>query len=166
MRKVVMLSLAICIPALAVSNVLPTAVAAPACTIEGSAGGEVIIGTRGRDVICARGGGDWIDPRGGNDVVLAGPGDDFVRGSAGSDILKGDLGRDYLVGGPGADQLFGAAGSDRCLNLRDNVSGNDRASGGPGYDNGTRDPGDMFTGIEQIPTTQPYCRPAPPRPPV
>lgn len=140
--------------------------AAPSCTIEGTAGGDVLIGTTGRDVICGKGGGDWIDPRGGNDLVLAGPGADFVRGSAGADVVKGGFGRDYLVGGRGPDDLFGAGGADRCLNIRDSVSGNDYASGGPGFDTGTRNPGDTFVGIEQEISTPPYCPPEPPRPPI
>jgi hypothetical protein len=143
---------------------IASVVAAPACTIDGSAGGDVIVGTAGRDVICAKGGNDWIDPRGGDDLVIAGPGDDFVRGSAGADVAKGGLGRDYLVGGAGPDRLIGADGADRCLNLRDNVSGNDSASGGGGFDTGTRNPGDTFFGIERVTTTQPYCPAEPPRP--
>jgi hemolysin type calcium-binding protein len=110
------------------------------------------------------GGNDWIDPRGGNDLVIEGPGDDFVRGSAGADVVKGGLGKDYLVGGPGPDHLFGADGADRCLNTRDNIAGNDSASGGPGFDTGTRNPGDTFVGIERTTTVAPYCPPAPPRP--
>lgn len=139
--------------------------AAPACTIQGSPGGEVIIGTTGRDVICAKGGNDWIDPRGGNDLVLAGPGSDFVRGSAGADVLKGGLGKDYLVGGVGPDQLFGADGAERCLNLKDSVSGNDSASGGPGFDTGIKNPGDTFVGVEQdVGKLGLPCPPAPPKP--
>lgn len=140
-------------------------VAAPACTINGSAGGEVIIGTPGRDVICAKGGTDWIDPRGGNDLVLAGSGNDFVRGSAGADVLKGGLGLDYLVGGPGPDKLFGADGAERCLNTKDSVSGNDRASGGPGTDTGIRNPGDVFVSVEFDAGQKGFpCPPEPPKP--
>lgn len=164
MRRASVVLLMLSIGVLFAAGIGSAAAAAPSCTIDGSAGGDVIIGTSGRDVICANGGNDWIDPRGGNDLVIAGPGDDFVRGSAGADVVKGGLGKDYLVGGPGPDHLFGADGADRCLNTRDNIAGNDSASGGPGFDTGTRNPGDTFVGIERTTTVAPYCPPAPPRP--
>jgi hypothetical protein len=164
MRRASVVLVMLSIGVLFAAGIGSVVVAAPSCTIDGSAGGDVIIGTSGRDVICANGGNDWIDPRGGNDLVIAGPGDDFVRGSAGADVVKGGLGKDYLVGGPGPDHLFGADGADRCLNTRDNIVGNDSASGGPGFDTGTRNPGDTFVGIERTTTVAPYCPPAPPRP--
>jgi hypothetical protein len=164
MRRASVVLLMLSIGVLFAAGIGSAAAAAPSCTIDGSAGGDVIIGTSGRDVICANGGNDWIDPRGGNDLVIAGPGDDFVRGSAGADVVKGGLGKDYLVGGPGPDHLFGADGADRCLNTRDNIAGNDSASGGSGFDTGTRNPGDTFVGIERTTTVAPYCPPAPPKP--
>jgi hypothetical protein len=164
MRRASIVAVMLSIGVLFAAGIGSVVVAASACTMDGSAGGDLIIGTSGRDVICANGGNDWIDPRGGNDLVIAGPGDDFVRGSAGADVVKGGLGKDYLVGGPGPDHLFGADGADRCLNTRDNIAGNDSASGGPGFDTGTRNPGDTFVGIERTTTVAPYCPPAPPRP--
>jgi Ca2+-binding RTX toxin-like protein len=144
---------------------LHTAVAGSACTIEGSAGGEVIMGTAGRDVICAKGGNDWIDPRGGNDLVIAGPGNDFVRGSAGADVVKGGLGSDYLVGGAGPDRLLGGEGPDRCLNVKDGASENDTANGGLGTDTGLRNPGDTFVSIEVEAGQGSFpCPPEPPQP--
>ena len=166
MRKRPLALVALSVASLLSTVLVSVVVAAPNCTIEGSAGGNVIIGTPNRDVICAKGGADWIDPRGGNDLVIAGSGADFVHGSAGADVVKGGTGEDYLVGGLGPDELFGGDGPDRCLNLRDGVSGNDSASGGPGVDLGTRNPGDTFVGIEQEGTAPPYCPPEPPRPPV
>jgi Ca2+-binding RTX toxin-like protein len=161
-------SIALVLPSvltLVVSGFHASVLAGTTCTIDGSAGGEVIIGTSGRDVICARGGADWIDPRGGNDLVLAGPGNDFVRGSGGADVVKGGVGQDYLVGGAGPDKLRGGDGSDRCLNVKDSVSGNDTANGGAGFDTGTRNPGDTFVSIEQeAGAPLPDCPPEPPKP--
>jgi Ca2+-binding RTX toxin-like protein len=143
---------------------LATAEAGTSCTIEGTAGGELLVGTDGADVICARGGPDWIDPGRGNDLVLAGSGDDFVHGSAGADTIRGGGGRDHLVGGNGPDVVVGQDGSDRCLNLRDGVAGNDRANGGTGLDAGARNADDHFAAIEIESKAPPYCPPAPPRP--
>lgn len=137
-----------------------------ACTIDGTAGADVLVGTRGPDVICAEGGNDWIHPGPGNDLVLAGPGNDFVHGSAGADVVRGGNGRDYLVGGKGPDRLAGQDGDDRCLHLRDGVAGNDRADGGAGLDTGTRDGGDTFAAVEIESQAPPFCPPAPPKPQV
>jgi hypothetical protein len=140
-------------------------VAVPTCTINDSAGGEGDHRDRGQGRDLRRWRRRLDRSEGGNDLVLAGRGDDYVRGSAGADVVKGGLGRDYLVGGIGPDQVFGADGADRCLNLRDGVSGNDSASGGPGSDTGTRNPGDSFTSIEQEAQAPfPPCPAEPPRP--
>lgn len=65
------------------------------CTIEGTAGTDVLRGTPGRDVICGLGGADLITGGAGNDTLL---------GGAGDDVLVGGTGKDRLVGGPGEDE--------------------------------------------------------------
>ena len=46
------------------------------CTIEGTAGNDVIPGTGGDDVICGLQGNDTIFAGGGNDTICGGLGDD------------------------------------------------------------------------------------------
>ncbi len=78
-----------------VGLVLPMAAsAAPACTIEGTHGPDVLSGTSGDDVLCGGAGDDRLLGRGGHDVLLGGPGDDL------------------LVGGPGDDRMDGGTGGD------------------------------------------------------
>jgi uncharacterized repeat protein (TIGR01451 family) len=97
---------------------------APACTITGTAGPDVLRGTAGRDVICGlagadvihgAGGNDVIRAGGGNDVVYAGGGDDRVRAGDGHDVVYAQGGNDIVSGGRGADVLYGQAGADRLL---------------------------------------------------
>jgi RTX calcium-binding nonapeptide repeat (4 copies) len=82
---------------------LPASVqAAPACTITGSGGADVLRGTKGPDVICARGGSDEVLGRAGADVV---------RGGRGNDVLRGGAGADRLIGGPGKDSCRDGRGT-------------------------------------------------------
>ena len=67
---------------------------APAASIVGTPGPDVMIGTRGADV---------IDSLGGDDTVHSGRGDDVVDGGAGADTLEGGRGADALGGGSGED---------------------------------------------------------------
>ncbi len=118
----------------AMVRITVTAVAdAPACTITGTAGNDVIRGTAGRDVICAGSG---------NDVVSGGGGADIVRGGSGNDVLRGGDGEDRLIGGPGRDVLYGNRGADT-LNTQDARRGNDVARGGAGSDSCATDRRDV-----------------------
>jgi len=95
---------------------------APACTLRGSPGDDVLLGTPGRDVICA-GGGD--------DVVNAAGGDDVVRGGDGNDVLRGEAGRDALSGGAWQGHRDGRSGqrpADRRLGTRRRVGPGRRRS--------------------------------------
>jgi hypothetical protein len=101
-----------------------------ACTIEGTAGDDVLVGTAENDVICGLGGNDTLTGGAGDDVVSGGPGNDALRGGPGDDVLRGGAGDDQLRGGRGRDSLDGGAGNDR---LR-GETGEDRHVGGPGED--------------------------------
>ncbi|HEX5713630.1 MAG TPA: hypothetical protein VFX85_09985, partial [Solirubrobacterales bacterium] len=81
------------------------AAGAPACSITGTPGPDLIRGTAKADVICGGGGPDKVFGRGGADVLKGGPGED---------VLAGGAGNDRLLGGPGLDRLRGGPGSDRC----------------------------------------------------
>lgn len=95
------------------------------CTITGTPGDDFLPGTRGDDVICGLGGKDTI------------------QGRAGNDILIGGDGADILIGGDGDDTLQGQARPDR-LRAVDEVSSNDTADGGDGFDRCRADPGDTL----------------------
>ncbi len=139
------------------------------CTINGTAGNDVIRGTPGRDVICAGAGNDVVHGRGGNDIIrggdsndvlrggdgedrlTGGSGHDILRGGAGNDRLTGGEGNDLLLGGDGADRIVGGAGNDSLhgngaadsLHTQDAKRANDVAHGGPGADSCATDPRDV-----------------------
>jgi uncharacterized delta-60 repeat protein len=83
------------------------------CTIEGTAGNDVLTGTAGNDVICAREGNDSVRGGGGLDVLFGQDGNDRLFGEAGSDFLFGGTGNDSLLGGTGNDSISGGGGGDR-----------------------------------------------------
>jgi glucose/arabinose dehydrogenase/Ca2+-binding RTX toxin-like protein len=95
-----------------------------ACTMTGTAGGEVLDGTSSADVICGMGGNDQIRGLEGNDILL---------GEGGADAARGGLGEDQVIGGGGADILFGGDGADT-VDSKDGVNGNDSLDGGVGTD--------------------------------
>ena len=70
--------------------------AAPACTIRGTQGNDVLLGTPGPDVICGRAGNDVLRGLGGDDVLQGGEGDDTLEGGAGHDDLMGQEGLDTV----------------------------------------------------------------------
>jgi uncharacterized delta-60 repeat protein len=109
---------------------------APACTVTGTPGADVLRGGNGDDVICGLGGSDRLFGGTGNDILRGGPGDDMLLGGEGDDAIVGGPGGDRLIGGPGDDVLVGV----------DGVSGNDRLRGGDGSDTCTADPGDRVAG--------------------
>ncbi|MBP2227849.1 Tol biopolymer transport system component/Ca2+-binding RTX toxin-like protein [Azospirillum agricola] len=67
---------------------------APAASLTGGAGRDVLVG-------------NVLD-----DTLTGGLGDDFLSGGLGDDYLLGGAGNDVLVGGAGDDTLFGGAGAD------------------------------------------------------
>ncbi len=101
-----------------------------ACTIEGTAGPEVLTGTGESDVICGKGGDDTIKGLGGDDLIMGGPGNDTVDGGSGADDLRGETGDDILTGGTGEDDVFGGGGEDDVSG----GTGHDTVSGGAGID--------------------------------
>jgi Ca2+-binding RTX toxin-like protein len=75
------------------------------CTIEGTAGDDVLTGTPGPDVICGRGGNDTLAGARGADVLIGGRGADLLRGGRGRDVFYArDRRRDRLKGGRGIDR--------------------------------------------------------------
>jgi Ca2+-binding RTX toxin-like protein len=75
------------------------------CSIEGTAGDDVLTGTPGRDVICGRGGNDTLAGARGADVLIGGRGADLLRGGRGRDVLYArDRRRDRVNGGRGVDR--------------------------------------------------------------
>jgi Ca2+-binding RTX toxin-like protein len=101
-----------------------------ACTIAGTAGGDVLHGTTHDDVICGRGGGDSVRAIGGADLVYGGPGADTLRGGAGADTLIGGDGNDILRGFGAGDALIGLDGGD----VIEDGGGDDQVTAGPGAD--------------------------------
>lgn len=91
---------------------------APACTISGTPGDDVIAGTPGDDVLCGLEGNDRIDGGAGNDVLNGGPGDDTLSGGDGQDVATYETALEGIV----ADLLSGTAsgeGSDLLAGVED-----------------------------------------------
>jgi Ca2+-binding RTX toxin-like protein len=86
---------------------------APACTIVGTSGVDLLKGTGTADVICGRGGADVITAAGGNDVVRGGNGADTIYGDTGQDKIYGQKGNDRIYARDSQrDHLYGGGGSD------------------------------------------------------
>lgn len=98
-----------------------------------------LTGTSGDDVLSGTDGNDRVDARAGDDVVYGLGGHDLLFGEVGDDSLDGGAGPDSLGGGSGADLLKGGYGQDRL-----NVSGGDRAYGGPQHDYVVANQGDVL----------------------
>ena len=112
---------------------------APACSITGTDGPDVLEGTLDRDFICGGAGDDSISGLGGDDVLLGGAGADTVIGGAGNDVIAGERDADQLRGGPGDDTVNG----------RDRLTG-ERLAAGRGIDLCHRDRGDILRSCETI----------------
>ena len=98
----------------------------PRCTVEGTAGDDVLTGTEGDDVMCGLGGDDTLFGLGGADVLYGGSGDDYLEGGPGDDIIYGGFNADRLFGRGGDDFVSAGPGADiRC----NGGSGTDRAEG-------------------------------------
>jgi len=113
--------------------------AAPACTITGTWGDDVLVGTPGDDVICGLGGDDTIDGGGGDDVIYGDYGNDRISGGDGNDVIYGEDGRDVIEGGDGDDILDGGNEADLVVggDGDDTLAGgyaDDRLLGGAGDD--------------------------------
>ena len=117
---------------------------APACTITGTSGDDVLTGTSGNDVICGLAGNDVINGAGGDDVILGGQGNDTLIGGDGTDTLdysqvSFDMninlarGRAYGQGSDtisGFEKVVGGNGDDTIVG----DDGNNQFFGGPGDD--------------------------------
>ncbi len=110
----------------------PSAGAAPACTIKGTAGADRLKGTAGNDVICGLGGNDVILSGGGTeDILLGGVGDDRLEGGTTRFVLmEGGDGNDRLIGGTKSDAMRGGGGND----VMTGGDGSDSLRGGGGND--------------------------------
>jgi hypothetical protein len=135
------LSLPPAIEALGITTSSPPPTTTPpappvACTIQGTARGELLVGTAGDDTICGAGGNDTIVPGGGTDTIVGGGGFDFVSlqdASGGGTIdlnaglatapgivvtlrqIEGGFGTpfdDTLIGNGGDNDFFGLGGDD------------------------------------------------------
>lgn len=100
------------------------------CTINGTAGNDVLVGTSGADVICGHGGDDIIYGNAGDDVLRGGDGDDRIFGGLGFDMISGNRGNDRLIGGAQGDVILGGVGND----VLRGKTGNDRLEGNRGND--------------------------------
>lgn len=156
---------------------------APACTISGTPGDDVIAGTPGDDVVCGLEGNDRIDGGAGNDVLNGGPGDDTLSGGDGQDVatyetalegIVGDLfsgtasgeGSDLLssfedlIGSTGDDVLTGTAAANSISGLGGTdllfgEGGADTLLGGDGEDFLTASTGSLLDGGEHTDTCEP-----------
>ena len=125
-----------------------------ACTIQGTAGDDVLTGTGQTDVICGLGGNDVIKGKGGGDIIRGGPGNDRLVGGRGLDVIDGEQGGDKIIGGADDDRLRGSAGADvlkggagrDVLDLLDQASGNDEGDGGKARNHCRGDDGDTLKG--------------------
>ena len=82
---------------LAAVPVLAQGGTAPACTIKGTNGGDLLIGTANADVICGYGGSDHLYGQDGNDKIYARDAvKDWVYGGRGSDYARDDDPEDVL----------------------------------------------------------------------
>jgi Ca2+-binding RTX toxin-like protein len=100
-----------------------------ACTINGTAGPDILFGTAGPDVICGLGGNDKLFGMSGNDVLIGGPG------------------ADYLEGGPGHDTYLGGPGND---DMRSYDVARDVVDGGAGTDSAWTDHFDVVRSVEHL----------------
>ena len=112
---------------------------APACSVTGTSGPDVLEGTPERDFICGRAGDDVVAGLGGDDVLLGGAGADTISGGAGNDVVAGERGADQLRGGPGDDTVNGRDGGT-----------SERLTAGHGNDRCRKDPSDVPVSCETI----------------
>jgi len=105
-----------------------------ACSLDGTAGDDVLTGTSGADVICGRGGNDVIQGRGGNDVLAGGPGTDTVSFSQSDHDVVVRL-HSWRAGGAGQDEVYGFENVDGSpfgdLLFGDDLANRLRGLGGP-----------------------------------
>ncbi|HEX6331278.1 MAG TPA: S8 family serine peptidase [Actinomycetota bacterium] len=83
------------------------------CTIEGTAGDDILAGTSGIDVLCGKGGDDVLRGKAGDDMLLGKAGEDRLIGAGGDDLLLGGRAADLLKGGPGFDTCKGGGGKNK-----------------------------------------------------
>ncbi|MEI7419703.1 MAG: fibronectin type III domain-containing protein [Actinomycetes bacterium] len=141
MKKIRARVIALVLSALFISFLpVQSAFAYPSCTINGTAGNDVITGTAGNDVICAGGGNDTINSLAGNDTIIKGAGTAVINAGAGNDtidaalatsvIIDAGTGDDIIIGSPGDDTIDAGDGMDDV----EAGEGNDTLYGGSGDD--------------------------------
>jgi titin len=141
MKKIRARVIALVLSALFISFLpVQSAFAYPSCTINGTAGNDVITGTAGNDVICAGGGNDTINSLAGNDTIIKGSGTAVINAGAGNDTIDASLatsvtidagiGDDIIIGSPGDDTIDAGDGMDDV----EAGDGNDTLYGGSGDD--------------------------------
>ena len=123
---------------------LPTQIASaatyPRCTINGTAGNDLITGTAGADVICSGTGNDTINSLGGNDIIIKGAGTAVINAGTGNDTIDVSLATSTTIdAGAGDDVIIGSLGDDAidAGDGNDDVvadEGNDTVYGGTGTD--------------------------------
>jgi Ca2+-binding RTX toxin-like protein len=92
-----------------------------------------------RIYVAAMAGNDTVSMHGGilGSTIDGGPGNDTLSGTGGSDTLQGQDGNDVLLGNGGDDLLWGGNGADV-------------VNGGAGRDRSPKDPGDLFSSVENL----------------
>jgi Ca2+-binding RTX toxin-like protein len=95
-------------------------------TIEGGAGNDVIDASSMPAAAPAL----TLDGGDGDDVLRGGAGNEHLLGGAGDDVLVGGAGDDILDGGAGDDVLIGGAGNDIFLNGEINIQDFQAGAGG------------------------------------
>jgi serralysin len=91
-----------------------------------------VIGSAGHDKVVGTTLSDSLSGRGGSDRLFGGAGFDTLSGGDGNDFLYAGNGSDTLIGGDGVNRLFGGRGEDTFIDRCN--SGDDRMTGGSGYD--------------------------------
>jgi len=141
MNKIRARFIALLLPALFLSFLpVQAAFAYPSCTINGTAGNDVITGTASNDVICAGGGNDTINSLAGNDIIIKGAGTAVINAGIGNDTIDASLATSVTIdAGAGDDIIIGSAGNDT-IDAGDGLDdveagdGNDTVYGGSGDD--------------------------------
>ena len=98
-------------------------VVATACTVTGTAAGEILVGKPGPDVICGAGGNDRLLGKGGADVLRGEDGSDTLIGGAGPDVFEGGAGQDTAsyADAPTVVVLIGDGANDGTFDEGDDV---------------------------------------------
>jgi hypothetical protein len=94
-------------------------------TLNGTAGGDVIVASASGGPIYAGAGNDTVCGAAGGDVINGEDGADALFGMGGGDVLSGGTGNDSLNGGDGLDVCLGGSGTNGYAECETQVDGND-----------------------------------------